>query len=280
MTKSKLPDPKLFSHLQWKPGMQTYEERQREIEEARIRTALTGETITLSSGLIVTKSSGGHLTLSEAVAYATSHNGLLQSAELGMIIRDELDANPLITPNRRKDSDFSERCQFTSTLCLFHKNLDGELHLYVSDLYRMYGNNPIKHQEAAEQIERGITLPIEHELCALLIRSAASPTVIPQIPDWPFMIPCAELPTNSVCKAIFPKQSQRFADFLTRNKRSGANFYFLESSVLADLSQCIIKPLRLGGSAFGDISDILVGGAFDIDRYARGVSQKFFEATP
>lgn len=245
-------------------GTEVFQSEHGQSGETGNETTLTGETITLPSGIVVSESSGSGLYLPQAVSFSTSHGGLLLTADLSMLVRDELDKKTRSISNGKSYCDFSDQYQITSTLCLFHKDTEGVLRMYASDLFSMYGNNPAKHNEVAGIINAGVTLRLNHFIsCDMLRLFAVNRTATLPTEFYPVSIPLADLPNHPITKAIFPAQSQRFANYLQRRQFGNANFYLIGTQEgLDDPNQCLIRPVGLGGGDLGRIDYVVAVGGY------------------
>ncbi|MBI4448501.1 hypothetical protein HY641_00550 [Candidatus Woesearchaeota archaeon] len=230
-----------------------------------IEIVQTFHAIKLATGHVVSRCSPGHLDPSGLVAYARQFEGasnfdrpFSQTGDLAVIVRDELDKNPLIV-NGEPDLDGSDCFQRLSDIGLFYVNKKGRLTMVVSDLPTMYPGNLEKQFEVAKRIGWGIEIDLTDALVTDINENAGSRKADIKDNHYPFVVPTSKYGRNRMVKAVFPKQAERNAQYLDRKGCTEGMFFLLGSHILKSFMRRkngLVRFFGLGGNDNYDIGTV------------------------
>lgn len=205
--------------------------------------------IKLSTGQVVTCSSKEYLDPAGAAAYAATYTLALQTGDIAIQVRNELDKNPL---NTGTSVDGSDSFQRLSDIAIFFLQKD-EPWMAMCDPVKMFGQDYAKHAELAKQIGRGLELQLCDELAVRILDTAGNRKV--KLPEnyWTYSIPTHAYAKNNVALTVFPLAAQAQEEYLARNGWKQGRIYFFDedlsdiSDILSDDKTAAIRPFCMGG---------------------------------
>ena len=237
-----------------------------------IVTVVKKPAIELASGHVVSRGSENYLSSVDAVRFVAVLQQPLQTGDLAIIIRDQLDKEPLLE-NGKKTLDGSDLYQRLSDMVLFYRN-DSGLAIAVSDLPTMYGKDWDAQIAVAEKIGWGKDLPMKDELVQRILETAGKRKA--QVPQshWPYSVPSATLGQDAIALAFFPSEAGRNGEYLVRKGRDNCNFYLINPGMPKSLNGTktgVVRPVGLGGNVYYDVSYVgAVGGYVSSGRARAG----------
>lgn len=186
-----------------------------------------------------------------------------QDADLAILVRDELDKDPLIVDGK-PHRDGSDLYQRLDTIFLFTKGKDGRYKIDATDLHRMYPDDFAKQLDAATKIGRGIEVDLDDSLVADIRQSNGKRSAdLPQT-HWPYEVPLRDCRTDAVVTAFAPTQSERLADHQARHNKSPVNCYLLNKEIPRSLKNGEKGFIMTGGLGGSDVYYTLVASGGNV----------------